>query len=127
MIGQPQSDLAVAYAMSATWAALPHIASSTRTSSTSQPEGADVLSDLVVPDVDLVTAHVSREIHGQTDAVRLLCQTACEHVAKAAPAAPLVLVAVGQLELGKSESVKTLAHTIRSLYPSLPTISSRST
>jgi len=71
----------------------------------------------VIPDANLLAKRVMQEILGQEDAVSLLCQTTCEHIAKVAPRHPLVLVAVGPTGTGKSESVQVLVNALNELYP----------
>lgn len=115
VLGQRPGGLAVAYALSARWAIMADVPHTTEAQLL-----AGVASDpLIIPDVELVSARVNAEVLGQHEAVGLLCQSACEHIAKAAPQRPLVLVAVGPTGVGKSESVKALAGAIQGLYPHL--------
>lgn len=112
-----------AFILSAAWASDPSIArpvTSTHPPSAKPAPAQPVQSSpavTVIPDADLLTKRVMQEILGQEDAVSLLCQTACEHIAKVAPRHPLVLVAVGPTGTGKSESVQVLVNALNELYP----------
>lgn len=115
-----------AFALSAAWATDPNVAlaaTQSQHSSKVSPELVDAQPSgsplAIIPDADLLTKKVKQEILGQDEAVRLLCQTVCEHIAKVAPQHPLVLVAVGPTGTGKSESIQVLVNALNALYPNI--------
>jgi len=114
-----------AFVLSAAWATDPSIAQSAalaqpnaEPASSARPQSTQSSPAVaIIPDANLLTKRVVQEILGQDEAVGLLCQTVCEHIAKVAPAHPLVLVAVGPTGVGKSESVQVLVNALGELYP----------
>lgn len=113
-----------AFVLSAAWATDPSIASSVvPVQSNAEPESVRAHpvqpspAAAIILDTNLLTKRVVQEILGQDEAVGLLCQTVCEHIAKVAPRHPLVIVAVGPTGTGKSESVQVLVNALGELYP----------